>query len=85
MSRRYSGFKYRVIKKMYNRAITFRDEATTKEEKEAWEKVVSWLKSFYGVGRVLNKNGTICLELSDADIDKIVFEDEKPLTDKSGD
>jgi len=70
--RKYGGFKYKVIKRLYNRAITFRDEANTKEKREAWDEVVTWLESFYGQhNRCLSKNGVICTTIKNKDVEKI--------------
>lgn len=70
--RTYGSFKYKVIKRLYNRAITFREESNTKEKYDAWNDVVTWLESFYGChNRILNKNGAICLKIRNKDVDKI--------------
>ena len=70
--RTYGNFKYKVIKRLYNRAATFRGEATTPEKREAWNEVVTWLASFYGPeNRYLSKNGAICLTIKNQDIEKI--------------
>ena len=70
--RKYGNFKYKVVKRLYNRATTFRDEADTPEKKEAWDEVTKWLLSFYGPeNRCLSKNGVICLTIKNQDIEKI--------------
>ena len=43
----FGHWKYKVIKRLRARAITFRSKSETIEEKEAWDKVVSWFDSFY--------------------------------------
>lgn len=67
---KYGSFKYKVIKRLYNRAVTFRDEADTPEKFEAWGEVVTWLESFYS-HRCLSKNGVICSSLRKDDVVKI--------------
>lgn len=70
--KKYGSYKYKVIKRLYNRAVTFRDEADTKEKKKAWSEVVKWLESFYkDYPRCLSKNGVICSTMSNKDVDKI--------------
>lgn len=70
--RKYGSYKYKVVKRLYNRAITFREEANTKEKHEAWDEVVNWLKSFYiDYPRCLSKNGVICSTMSNKDVNKI--------------
>lgn len=65
-------FKYKLIKRLYNRAITFREEANTKEKYEAWNEVVTWLESFYDQrNRCLSKNGVICSTIKNKDVDQI--------------
>jgi hypothetical protein len=69
---RYGSFKYKVVKRLYTRAMTFRDEAETPEKREAWNDVVSWLESFYGPeNRCLSKTGAICLTIKNSDVDKM--------------
>ena len=70
--KKYGSFKYKVIKRLYTRAITFREEANTKEKREAWNEIVTWLESFYSQhNRCLSKNGVICSTIKNKDVDKI--------------
>lgn len=47
---------------MRNRAITFKDKSETKEQKEAWDEVISWFDSFLKPEyRILTKFGAIGL------------------------
>ena len=72
MGRPYGNFKYKLIKKLYNRATTFRDEADTPEKREAWNEVTTWLESFYEPGkRCLSKTGVICTTIRDREVDSI--------------
>jgi hypothetical protein len=58
--RNFASWKYKVIKTMRARAITFQNKAETIEEKEAWNKVVSWFDSFYNEeNRTLSGNRVI--------------------------
>jgi hypothetical protein len=73
--RKYGNFKYKVIKRLYTRAMTFRDEADTPEKHEAWDEVVSWLESLYEPGkRCLAKNGVICTTIRDNEVGMIALE-----------
>lgn len=59
--RSLSNARYRMMKKYKHRAEAFRDAALTKEERLAWERVVSWFDDIL-VGRTyLNGNGAIAL------------------------
>lgn len=70
--RKYGNFKFKVIKRLRARAITFRDEAGNKEAKEAWSDVVNWFDSFFKPrDRTLSRKGAICLNHKDADVNKI--------------
>lgn len=70
--RKYGNFKYKVIKRMRRRAITFMDEANTKEKREAWTDVVRWFDSFFKPkDRCLSSTGCICLTHKDKDVNKI--------------
>lgn len=70
--RKYGNFKYRVIKRLRRRAITFRDEANTKEKRDAWTDVVNWFDSFFKPeDRCLSLKGIICLNHKNKDINKI--------------
>ena len=82
---KYGSFKYKVIKRLYNRAVTFRDEANTTDKFEAWGEVVEWLESFYSPKhRCLSKNGVICSSLRKDDIEKIkLIEDQHGLRETS--
>ncbi len=57
--RNNANYRYRVIKKMRNRCITFRDEATNPADRNAWALVISWLDSFRQRNRSLMKTGAI--------------------------
>lgn len=60
--RSYANMKYKLIKGMRNRAITFRDKSETIEKKEAWDEVVKWFNSFLKEEyRCTTKNGAIGL------------------------
>jgi len=70
--RKYDNFKFRVIKKMRARALTYRDESNTPEQYKAWEEVVDWFDSFFKPeNRYLSKSGCICLEIKDKEVNKI--------------
>jgi len=72
MRRKYGNFKFKVIKRLRRRAITFRDEANTPEQYNAWDDVVKWFDSFFKPGdRYLSSSGCICLNHKDKDINKI--------------
>jgi hypothetical protein len=43
---RYLHFKYKLVKKLRNRALSFKENAETKEQEEAWDEVVAWFNSF---------------------------------------
>lgn len=43
---RYLHFKYKLVKRLRNRASTFKEKAETKEKQEAWEEVEAWFDSF---------------------------------------
>lgn len=67
--RKYGNFKYKVIKRMRIRAITFRDEASTEADRKAWSVVVNWFDSFFKPeDRCLSSTGCICLTHKDSDI-----------------
>ncbi len=53
------NYKYRVIKKLRNRAMTFRDESTSEADRLAWTLVIGWLNSFRQRNGSLLKNGAI--------------------------
>jgi hypothetical protein len=73
--RKYGNFKYKVIKRLYRRAMTFRDEADTPEKRIAWNEVTAWLESFYEPGkRCLSKNGVICTRVRDNEVGMIALE-----------
>jgi len=70
--RKYGNFKYKVIKRLRTRAITFRDESNTKEKYNAWNEVVEWFDSFFKPeDRCISSTGCICLNHKDKDIKKI--------------
>ena len=70
--RMYGNFKYKTIKRLRARAMTFRDEANTKEKREAWADVVRWFDSFFKPeDRCLSHTRCICLNHKDKDINKI--------------
>ena len=70
--RRYDNFKFKVIKRLRARAMTFRDEANTPEKKKAWDEVVTWFDSFFKPeDRYISSTGCICLTHKDEDVNKI--------------
>jgi len=72
MARRYGNFKYKVIKRLRNRAITFMGEANTPEKYSAWKEVVTWFDSFFKPeDRSLSSSGCICLNHKDKDIENL--------------
>jgi hypothetical protein len=58
----YGHWKYMVVKGWLHRVQTFRSEATTIEEIQAWDKVELWMKTLIGrPNRKLNRNGAIAI------------------------
>ena len=57
--RNRANYKYRVIKKLRNRAMTFRDEAANAADRNAWTLVIGWLNSFRQRNGSLSKKGAI--------------------------
>ncbi len=57
-----ANWKHRVIKKLQNRAKTFRDEATNGADRAAWTQVVGWLNSFRDRHRVMTPKGAIGID-----------------------
>ena len=72
MGRSYANLKYKLIKGMRNRALTFRDGAKTIEEKKAWDEVVKWFNSFLKPEyRIFTRNGAIGLPIGIHKIEEI--------------
>jgi len=62
--RSYANLKYKLIKKLRNKANDYYDLAKTKEEKEAWGMVVCWFESFLSPEfRVFTKTKAIGLKI----------------------
>jgi hypothetical protein len=72
VGRSYANLKYKLIKGMRNRALTFKDRADTPEKREAWAEVVTWMDSFLRPEyRILTKNGAIGLPVGLRKIDEV--------------
>ena len=81
--RSYANLKYKLIKGMRNRAITFHDRAETKEQEEAWDEVISWLNSFLNPKyRITTKAGAIGLKAGMHKIEEVfrLKEDDEELS-----
>jgi hypothetical protein len=71
--RAYANLKYKLIKGMRNRALTFRERAKTTEEEAAWGTVIRWLNSFLKPEyRVFTKNGAIGLPIGPDKIEDLL-------------
>jgi len=57
--RTVASMRYHLIKKMRRRIEKFLSIAKTKEEKEAWEKTLSWMKTLIDENRTITPNGAI--------------------------
>ena len=57
---------------MLNRAIDFRDRASSGAEKDAWNKVIDWYNSFLKPEyRAITRNGAIGLPFSISNFDEV--------------
>lgn len=65
-ARSFASYKHLIIKRLKNRAMTFRDEAINSDQREAWALVVEWLDSFHKGRAYLTKHGSIGLRGDDA-------------------
>jgi hypothetical protein len=55
------SWKYYLAKEMKRRAETFRERATSNEERAAWRKVIDWLDTILENRRYVSASGVICL------------------------
>jgi hypothetical protein len=70
--RSYANLKYRLIKGMARRALKFKDEAKTDEERGAWSEVVDWLNSFLKPEyRITTRQGAIGLPVGIHKIEEV--------------
>lgn len=53
------SMRYNLVKKMRRRIEKFMSIAENQEEKKAWEKILSWMKTLIDENRTITQNGAI--------------------------
>lgn len=80
-----AAWRRRLVKKMKRRALTFQDRAETPEEAKAWGKVASWCSDILGYSELRENDDLGLRQLTDHELDQIIFERNDPIRDGNTD